>query len=159
MSMRHALPLIAALGLAAQGTLAAGIVPLTVVNIEPLSFGTFAAGAGGSVAINASGFRSATGGVTLIASGGGTAARFEVSGEPNRRYAISLPANSSVRLASGNGTAMELSHFTSVPSGAGLLNAMGRQTISVGARLEVGTGQPRAIKNSKTNFTLQVDYE
>ena len=130
--------------------------PISISNTEPLAFGKFAAGSGGSVLVNTSGARSATGGVVLLSSSAGAAARFEVAGDANLTYAITLPANGSASLANGSGQNMSLTDFASSPASTGLLNALGRQTLSVGARLNVGASQPTGSYSG--SFVIYVDY-
>lgn len=130
--------------------------PIAIVNTEALSFGRFAAGSGGAVQVEPSGLRSASGAVVLLSSGTGGAARFELSGDPHLSYAIGLPADGEVNLLSGTGQQMRLTHFTSQPAAFGTLNAMGRQTLSIGARLQVGAGQPSG--HYSASFIIHVDY-
>jgi hypothetical protein len=130
--------------------------PITLSNSESLAFGKFAAGTGGSVLVSTSGARSATGGVVLLSSGPGAAARFQVSGDANLTYAITLPANDSASLTNGSGQSMSLTDFSSSPASTGQLNAMGSQTLSVGARLNVGANQPSGSYSG--SFVVYVDY-
>lgn len=130
--------------------------PITISNTEPLAFGKFAAGTGGSVLVGTTGARSATGGVVLLSSGSGAAARFTVSGDADLTYAITLPANGTASLSNGSGQSMSLSDFTSNPASAGLLGALGQQPLSVGARLNVGAGQPSGSYSG--SFIVYVDY-
>jgi hypothetical protein len=133
-----------------------GAAPISISNTEPLAFGKFAAGAGGSVVVSTSGARSVSGGVVLLSSNPGAAARFEVTGDTNLTYAISLPANGVANLANGSGQSMSLSDFSSAPASSGLLNGSGRQTVAVGARLNVGANQPSG--NYSGSFEIYVDY-
>ena len=128
---------------------------LAIVNTEPLSFGKFAAGSGGSVLVLPSGARSAAGGVALLSSGAGSPARFEVSGDPSAVYAITVPANGTVTLTSSGGQTMPLSDFSVSPP-TGQLNASGRQSVAVGARLTVNPLQPSG--NYSGSFVVYVDY-
>jgi hypothetical protein len=130
--------------------------PIAITNTESLAFGKFAAGAGGSVVVATAGTRSATGGVVLLSSGPGAAARFDVSGDASLTYAITLPADGTISLSNGSGQSMSLTDFTSTPASPGLLDSLGRQTISVGARLNVGASQPSG--NYSGNFIVYVDY-
>lgn len=129
--------------------------PIAISNTQPLAFGKFAAGLGGSVTVSPAGARSAGGAVVLVASGGASPALFSVSGDPNLTYAISLPANGTVSLAAGANT-MTVSNFTSSPSPIGQLSAGGTQTLSVGATLSVGSNQPTG--NYLSSFDVFVDY-
>jgi len=129
---------------------------IAISNTQALAFGKFVAGSGGSVTVNAaSGVRSASGGALLIASGGGAAAQFNVTGDANLTYAISLPADGVVSLASGANT-MTLNTFTGSPSGTGTLSGAGTQTLSVGATLAVGSNQ--AVGSYSGSFDVTVNY-
>jgi hypothetical protein len=130
--------------------------PTGIANIDPLAFGMFAAGSGGSVLVSPAGMRSPAGGVVLLSPGSGSAARFDVSGDANQVYAIALPANGSVSLSRDGANVMPLTDFTSSPAGSGLLNPLGRQRISVGARLNVSSQQPSG--NYQGSFVIHVDY-
>lgn len=130
--------------------------PISIVNTDALAFGKFAAGSGGTVLVSTSGARSASGGVVLLSSSAGAAARFQVSGDPNLTYAITLPADGEVALANGSGQSMALSNFASSPAGTGQLDASGKQMLSVGARLQVGANQPRGDYSG--SFVVYVDY-
>lgn len=154
--MKHISPLLL---LACCSSLAsvsmASAADLAIVNTEPLSFGKFAAGSGGSVLVLPSGARSATGGVALLSSGASAPARFEVSGDPGAVYAITVPANGTVTLTSSGGQTMPLSDFSVSPP-TGQLNASGRQSVAVGARLTVNPLQPSG--NYSGSFVVYVDY-
>jgi hypothetical protein len=122
---------------------------------QPLSFGSFAAGTGGTVSISAAGVRSKSGGVTLVSSGSGAAASFNVGGNANAGYAITLPINGVVFLTSG-AHSMAVNNFTSSPASNGLLSGGGAQSLAVGATLSVGSGQ--ASGSYGGNFDVTVEY-
>lgn len=129
---------------------------ISIQNTQGLSFGSFVAGSGGTVTVSTSDARTAGGGVMLIPSSDGAAARFTVSGDANATYTIQLPGNDFVKLT-GSGTEMAVNDFTSSPSGAGgQLDAGGSQTLSVGATLSVGSGQPSGDYSG--SFTVTVNY-
>jgi hypothetical protein len=130
--------------------------PVSISNTESLAFGKFAAGSGGSVLVSTSGARSTSGGVVLLSSSSGAAASFEVAGDASLTYAITLPANGSASLANGSGHTMSLTDFASSPASTGSLNASGRQTLRVGARLNVGANQPSGSYSG--TFVIYVDY-
>lgn len=144
-------------------TLAAMAVPnswalldIAIANTQALSFGSFVAGNGGSVAVNTSGARSASGDVYLIPSSEGAAAQFTVSGDPDATYTIQLPGNDFVKLT-GPGADMVINDVVSSPSGAGgQLGGSGSQTLSVGGALSVGSGQPPG--NYSGSLTVTVNY-
>lgn len=127
----------------------------TVTATQALTFGSFAAGTGGTVTVSAAGGRSRGGGVILVPSGGGSAALFSVSGDPSATYAISLPGNGVVSLTSGPNS-MAVNNFTSNPALAGQLSIGGAQTVMVGATLSVG-GQQASASYSGT-FDVTVNY-
>ena len=130
---------------------------IAISNTQALAFGKFVAGSGGSVIINASGARSATGGVFLVPSGGGAVAQFSVTGNPNAAYAITLPADGVVTLTiAGGGSAMAVNSFVSNPASAGTLGGGGAQTLKAGAALTVGAGQ--AAGNYSGTFEVIVVY-
>lgn len=128
---------------------------IAISNTQALAFGKFVSGSGGAVIVSAAGVRSASGGVVLVPSDAGVAAQFAVSGDPNLTYAITLPADGTVSLASGANT-MALNSFTSNPSVTGTLGGAGTQTVSVGATLSVGSNQ--AVGNYSGSFDVTVNY-
>lgn len=132
------------------------VLEIAIENTQALSFGSFVAGSGGSVAISTSGARSASGDVYLIPSSEGTAAQFTVSGDPNATYTIQLPGNDFVKLT-GPGADMVINDFVSSPSGAGgQLGVSGSQVLSVGGTLSVGSSQvPGDYSGS---LTVTVNY-
>lgn len=100
-----------------------------------LAFGRFAPGSGGAIVVRPDGSRSATGGVILLPSSA-SAAGFTV--DSTRQVIITLPANGSFSLTSGTAS-MAVTGFTSNrPSG--VLDP-GKQTLSVGATLQVAPNQ------------------
>lgn len=114
---------------------------IAIQNTRGLSFGSFAAGSGGSVAVSPSGLRSAGGDVLLIRSGEGRAAEFTLTGVAQATYTIQLPSDDFVTLT-GPGSDMVINDFTSAPSGAdGQLGAGGSQSLTVGGTLHVGFAQ------------------
>jgi len=131
----------------------------TVSATRPLAFGKFVAQGGGSVTIQPSGARNASGAVLLIASGAGTSAAFTVSdtdpANADKSFIISLPADGSVTLSGPSGS-MAVNLFTSQPSDTGTLVA-GSQTIQVGATLTVGPNQPAG--NYSGSFPVIINYQ
>jgi Domain of unknown function (DUF4402) len=134
----------------AAAALVAGILPPAVAALASLSltgdsglgFGQVVATATpGTVTVTPAGTRSASGGVALGNGLGVSAASFEVTGEPNTSYSITLP--SAVTLSAG-ASSMTADNFTSSTGGSGLLGPGGTQSFSVGADLHVGASQPAA---------------
>ena len=130
---------------------------IAISNTQALAFGKFVAGSGGSVTVNASGARSASGGVLLLASGGGTVAQFNITGDPNATYAVTLPADDVVTITiAGGGSSMAVNSFVSSPASTGTLGGGGAQTLKVGATLTVGASQ--AVGNYSGTFSVIVVY-
>ncbi|MBH2010019.1 MAG: DUF4402 domain-containing protein [Xanthomonadaceae bacterium] len=129
----------------------------SIANTGDLSFGSFVAGSGGTIAVTTGGGRTKTGGVMLVAQGGGsTAAQFSVSGTAAATYAITLPANDTVTLSDGNSHTMAVNSFVSSPSATGTLSGGGTQSLSVGATLTVGNAQPPG--SYAGSFPVTVSY-
>ena len=148
--------LLALLGLAAQAASAQSIS-----STGPLSFGSFTAGAGGTVVVSAAGTRSKTGSVMLINQGSlASAAQFSVTGTASATVALTLPADGTVILYNGANT-MVLNSFTSNPSDSSCTShlcvlAGGTLLFSVGATLTVnGSQQPGSYVGS---FDVTVNY-
>jgi hypothetical protein len=99
-----------------------------------------ASGIPGTVTIDVDGSRTSTGGATINTNTSGTPATFEISGDPNALYVITLP--SSVVITSSAGDSMTVDNFNSAPSVSGQLDSSGRQYLNVGARMNVGSFQP-----------------
>lgn len=125
----------------------------TVIPVQALSFGSFAAGSGGVVTISAAGFRSQVGGVTLLSSAPGSASLFSVTGTPSATYAITLPANGVVTLTGGAGS-MAVNNFTSSPGLTGALNGGGTQALWVGAALSVAGNQASGAYAGSFDVTI-----
>lgn len=139
--------------------LAGAAVPAqTLGNTSALSFGSFTAGAGGSITVSPAGTRMKTGSVILVSQGAGaSAAQFTVSGTPGASFSISLPVDGSVFLSDGAAGSMALNGFTSSPSGSGVLSGGGTQQVNVGATLTVGNAQ--AAGSYSGSFNVTVNYE
>lgn len=135
-------------------------VAQTITPTQDLSFGAFAAGAGGTVTISPQSTRTASGDVILMTGGQfsqGSSASFDVAGTPGATYQITLPADNVVSLSGSQGGSMSVSSFTSSPSGQGQLNLLGTQTLYVGATLGVGSNQtPGSYSGS---FAVTIVYQ
>jgi hypothetical protein len=129
----------------------------TITSTQNLSFGTFAAGTGGTVTVSPQSARTATGDVTLMTGGQfsqGGSATFDLTGSPNGAYQITLPPDGQVTLTGSQGGSMAVSTFTSSPSGQGQLNLLGAHTLSVGATLGVGSNQAPGTYSGSFNVTI-----
>ncbi|UCH73103.1 MAG: DUF4402 domain-containing protein [Rhodospirillales bacterium] len=130
--------------------------PLTITWAQDLEFGTLAGDGtfSGTATINpVSGAKTVAGGVYDFG-GINNPAVFDIRGEKNTTFSITLPG--SVILSSG-GSTMTLNNFTSSPSGFGVLANNGQATLSVGATLQVGAGQPAGAYTGV--FTVTVNYQ
>lgn len=133
------------------------VAPISITKTIDLNFGNVAAsGVAGTVVISPAGARSTTGGVFLPATAGTvTSASFDVAGQANYTYAITLPA--SVTISSGANN-MLVDAFTSTPTATGTLSGTGAQTVTVGATLNVGASQAAGVYTSGTPFDVTVNY-
>jgi hypothetical protein len=144
---------------AAQATSSATaevMTPIAISNNAALRFGKFSALTGGTVVISAAGARSATGAVVLSSTNAGGAASFDVSGDNNATYAITLPGSATITHSVDNTKTMSIGTFTSNPSGTGTLSAGGAQTGTVGATLTVGNAQTTGSYSG--TFDVSVEY-
>ena len=116
------------------------IAPIAIEQTASLEFGKIVKATAGTVAIATNGDRTDSDVQLTPGTQVGTvrAASFAVTGEGTMTYAISLPADDAVVLATGDGVGdtkkMELVDFVSNPSGTGELTA-GAQTLLVGATM------------------------
>lgn len=120
-----------------------------------LLFGDIASSSvAGSVILSTNGNRTTTGGATVNSSGSGSPATFDVSGDANASFSISLPI--SITLSDGSSNNMVVDNFTSSPSTTGVLDSSGKQSIFVGATLNVGSNQ--AFGSYSGLMSVTVDY-
>jgi Domain of unknown function (DUF4402) len=145
----------------ASATATATIVtPIAIVKATDMNFGNVAVNASaGTVVLAPAGTRSSTGGVTLPATVGTvSAASFNVTGEGNYTYSITLPSSHYILKKQGSGDeTMRVNAFISSPSGTGTLTA-GSQTLNVGATLKVSGSQATGTYTNSTGFAVTVNY-
>jgi len=116
------------------------ISTISLVNQSDLVFGEISSSiASGTVELSPDGSRLSTGGASINSTAVSRPAVFDVRGDPNAVYTITLPAAVVMTAASGN--TLVVDRFTSLPSGTGLTDAGGRQLLFVGATLNVGSNQ------------------
>ncbi|HEX8616375.1 MAG TPA: DUF4402 domain-containing protein [Thermoanaerobaculia bacterium] len=132
------------------------MTPISISNTAALRFGKFSALTGGTVVIATNGSRSATGAVVLSSTNAGGAASFDVSGDGNATYAITLPNSATLTHSVDNTKTMSVGTFTSNPSGTGTLSAGGAQALAVGATLTVGNAQTTGSYSG--TFDVSVEY-
>ena len=120
-----------------------------------LLFGDISAGStSGTVILTPAGTRNATGGVTINSETSGNPATFDVQGTPNASFSISLPV--SIILSDAASHTMTVDNFTSSPTPSGVLDASGKQTLFVGATLNVSANQAFGAYSGQMSVT--VDY-
>ena len=139
-------------------TSATAFTPLGIIETVAMDFGVLSGGqAPGTVVLNTAGGRLVTGGAQTLVSGPGTAASFQISGEPNLSYALSFGNGV---MANGGGQQMTLTNFTH--NSLGTLPAAGSETFQVGATLNVGTNQPAGTYSTAngggTPYTVTISY-
>lgn len=124
----------------------------TVTANLPLSFGSMAAGTGGTVTVTPAGARSRTGAVVLVTSGAGAAAQLTFTVPFGQPYTVVVPTTD-VTL-SGASSTMTVNGFTrSTSEGAGTGSS---QVLTVGATLHVASQQPPGTYTGQ--FTVTVNY-
>lgn len=136
------------------------VTPISISSDVNMNFGNIAvkASSGGTVILSeADGSRNKTGDVTLPANVGTvTRAHFDVSGQPNYTYAITLPSSVVLTRASGSET-MTANAFTSSVGATSTLSGAGTESFYVGATLTVDAGQAAGTYTSE-NFDVTVNY-
>jgi len=137
---------------------AEAIVPLAITETVPMDFGTVAGGsAGGTVVLDTTGGRSATGDANALVAGPGTAASFQIVGQGSQAYTVSYSPGLLDDGASG--TAMTVDTFTD--NSAGSLPVGGTENINVGATLHINSNQAAGAYSTATGgtpYTVTVNY-
>jgi hypothetical protein len=136
------------------------VTPIQITKQVDINFGTLAVSAtGGTVILTPAGGRSTTSGVVLPATASTiTAASFDITGQPNYTYAITLPSTATILTRNTGTETMSVGTFTSTPSLTGTLDGSGNQPLKVGATLTVGSLQAAGVYVSGTPFTVIVNY-
>jgi hypothetical protein len=138
------------------------IEPIAITSDVPMSFGNFAKnGAGGNLVLSANGVRTSDN-VTLVTSGSDndpTAAQFNVTGEDDYTFTVTLPIDGFVLTnADGAAETMTVNTFTStLVAEQGTLTS-GAATFGVGATLVVAADQVVGNYVNETGFTVSVNY-
>ena len=137
----------------------------SITTSASLSFGAFAAGAGGTIVIEPQGQRRRTGSVMLFPQGVGTAAQFICSSFAGTSCTLILPADGTVELASGSNKMVVQAFSSSPPIDPSLLPLRvakgtvkgGSQLFNIGATLVVS---PAQVPGSYTgSFDVIVNFE
>jgi hypothetical protein len=157
--LRHAkslaLLLLITLAFMTLGTAFAKGRPLKVVLVQNLEFGIVGASTiSGTVTIQPSGAKIVSAGL-LDLGGVSVPAIFEVQGEKNRNFLITLPTSASITLPGG--PTVTLTDFQANPSISGTLDQQGKATVVVGATMNV---EPHHWEGDYTGpFDLIVTYQ
>lgn len=145
----------------ATATATATIVsPIGATKTVDMNFGNVAVSGAGTVILTPEGNRTTTGDVNLPATTGTiAAAAFNVTGENNFTYSITLPQNDYVITRDGGSETMTVNSFISIPGveSGGRLNT-GSQTLTVGATLIVSENQEPGVYSNPTGFEITVNY-
>jgi hypothetical protein len=142
-----------------NGTATATVIaPLSIVENTAMDFGSIAGGAAaGTVVMDATGGRTATGDAEIIAVSPGTAAIFTITGEALQVFSVSYTDGTLTDTAGGN--PMTVDTFTDTADG--LLSAA-TESFTVGATLNVGVNQfadsYSTANPSGASYTITVNY-
>lgn len=136
-------------------------IPIQIQNLQKLDFGQVISESllAGSVTIDP-----ITGNITVVGGvqnlgGSITRAAFEISGDPNTAFLITLPGTLQLRAKIGGvNQLIQLSNFTAwtSPSGINSTGPDGKAQLFVGAQASLVAAQTGGTYN--TNFTVFVDY-
>lgn len=140
---------------ATAGSSATVVEPIAITKTADLVFGKFSAGTGGTVVVDTDGARTVTGGVVLLTGTGGAAASFNVTGDADATYAITLPSGTEALTRDAGSETMDAGTWVSSPAATGTLTA-GAQTVTVGATLTVASAQVAGTYNG--TFAVTVEY-
>jgi hypothetical protein len=131
--------------------------PLTITSTSTLSFGSFVAGAGGSVTIPSAAphTRTSTSNVTLVSSNAGSVSNITVSGVAGTTYTVILPVVPTTLSSATGGATMQISTISSNLTGlAGLIPTLGSQTFQVGGTLVVASNQLPGVYSGTLPITI-----
>ena len=130
------------------------VEPIALTNQGNMRFGDVVSGPDqGSVILTPDGNRVATGGTTIFAATtAGAPAVFDVQGQPNTVYAVTLPL--SVTLTGRGNNRLVVDQFTSEPAISGVTDPGGRQNLFVGATLNVDRNQDSGVYSGIMSVTV-----
>lgn len=131
------------------------IQPIGITNVSNLNFAEVDAKAGGEIILTPEETRLVSGNSTLGDGSSVTAAAFEVTGDQNFTYSITLPLDS-YKLTNGP-ESMVIKDFTS-NQGAVANLAGGRSLFKIGATLEINSQQSPGKYSSTTPMNVTVNY-
>ena len=131
------------------------IQPIGITNTANMNFANLDAKSGGTVILGSDNTRSSQGDVALADGNTVSAATFEVTGQAGYTYSITLP-NSDHVLTNGTDNII-IRDFTSSLKDEGAL-ALGSQTLSIGASLDINPNQAPGNYTSPGGFNVCVNY-
>lgn len=137
------------------------VQPIAITAAGNLEFGKFAAVTGGTVTVSTSGARTVGGSVLAMTGVSTTAAKFDVTGEADATFSISLSAPANLSTGGGDtmafATVSDLTAANTITGNAtsGTLT-LGAQSIYVGGILTVASSQAPGTYNG--NITATVEY-
>ncbi|HEX2921309.1 MAG TPA: DUF4402 domain-containing protein [Bacteroidales bacterium] len=134
--------------------------PIAISSDADMNFGTVVANSttAGSVLLATTGVRTPTT-VTVLASGAGAAAHFNVTGNPSTTFAISFD-NATITLTetvSGTET-MTVGTFAHDEGATPTLSATGTADFYVGGTLNVGANQAPGLYENASDLSVTVNY-
>jgi hypothetical protein len=133
------------------------VEPLTITENTSINFGSLAGGAStGTVLLTTGGARTATGGVDLIGGGTEVPGDFNISGEPNAAFTLTVGTTATLNDGANN---MAVVGINSTAVGA-TLDGTGSQDFLVGGTLNVGINQAAGTYTTATGtpYTVTVEY-
>ncbi len=138
---------------------ATSLTNLTITEMAPMDFGAVAGGSvAGTVILDTAGARSTTGAGQIFVAAPGTAASFQITGNPNMSYIVNY--SGSAVLESGAGDQISATTFTD--NSLGIVPATGIETFQVGATLNLAPLQPAGNYSTATGggipYTMTVNY-
>ena len=122
--------------------------------VQNLDFGGLGVGyTAGTAVVSASGIKSVSAGILDL---GGVAlpAVFDVTGERNQPFTITLPASATISPVAG--ISAQLSGFQSIPPLTGIFDSKGRATVTVGATINLTPGMAESTYAGP--FDILVSY-
>lgn len=134
------------------------ITPITLLETVPMDFGTVAGSSSSSTVImSPASARTGTGGAQIMATGPGTAATFQLTGNANLTYIMSFIPGV---LESPGGQQITVNTFTN--NSLGTIPASGIENFQVGATLNMNAAQPAGTYSTSTGggspYTMTVNY-
>jgi hypothetical protein len=128
---------------------------ITVRQLTPLAFGTFASsGSGGTITIDSIGGRSILGNISGLSGGDYGPAEFAIAGQPGEEITISPPA-SAVLGKAGIGGDMVITDFRISPAEILTLDRQGTAKVKIGGVLRMSGAISQGTYNGLFNITAR----